>query len=84
MISIHPNLQASPVDETHDLQIDALGCHVLLSDPYLSPAEAEDLGVELTDLDVLFARSTIVSLHAPLLPSTREIITARHLALKMR
>jgi phosphoglycerate dehydrogenase-like enzyme len=56
-------------------------CRVLLYDPYLSPAEAEDLGVELTDLDALFAHSTIVSLHAPLLPSTHGMITARHLAL---
>src|SRR5258708_2290822 len=57
------------------------GCHLLMYDPYLSSVEAAELGVELTDLDELFARSDIVSLHAPLLPATRGMITARHLAL---
>lgn len=57
------------------------GCRILMYDPYLSPSEAADLGVELIDLDELFARSDIVSLHAPLLPATHGMITARHLAL---
>ncbi len=57
------------------------GCHLLMYDPYLSFTEAAELGVELTDLDELFLRSDIVSLHAPLLPTTRGMISARHLAL---
>jgi phosphoglycerate dehydrogenase-like enzyme len=54
---------------------------LLMYDPYLSPVEAAELGVEITDLDELFARSDIVSLHAPLLPATRGMITSAHLAL---
>ncbi|EFH84171.1 hydroxyacid dehydrogenase [Ktedonobacter racemifer] len=57
------------------------GCRLLMFDPYLTPEEAREMGVELCELDDLFASSDIVSLHAPLLPSTRGMITSRHLAL---
>ncbi|WP_137993896.1 hydroxyacid dehydrogenase [Streptomyces vilmorinianum] len=53
---------------------------VLLHDPYVEPAEARELGVELVDLDSLCARSSIVSVHAPQLPSTYRMIRAPHLA----
>jgi phosphoglycerate dehydrogenase-like enzyme len=45
---------------------------VLVSDPYLPDA---------LDLDELVARSDIVSVHAPALPSTRHLFDARRLAL---
>ena len=54
---------------------------VFAYDPYLSPAEAERLGVALKDLDALFAECDAVSLHAPNLPSTRHMIGALHLRL---
>ena len=38
------------------------------------------MGVELVDLDALCARSDVVSLHAPALPSTRQMIGAERLA----
>ncbi|MFI2564899.1 hydroxyacid dehydrogenase [Paenarthrobacter sp. NPDC018779] len=50
---------------------------VVVSDPYLSAAEASALGVELVGLDELVASSDVVSLHAPSLPSTRNLIDAR-------
>ncbi|MEJ3651504.1 hydroxyacid dehydrogenase [Actinomycetes bacterium KLBMP 9759] len=50
---------------------------VLASDPYADPAVAEELGVRLVGLDELFATSDVVSLHAPLLPSTRGTVDAR-------
>lgn len=53
---------------------------VLLYDPYLEAAEARALGVELVDLDTLCARSSIVSIHAPQLPSTYRMIGASQLA----
>lgn len=48
---------------------------VLVSDPTLTAAEADALGVELVRLDELCARSDIVTLHAPALPSTIGMIS---------
>lgn len=50
---------------------------VLLSDPYVTAAEAAELGAELVDLDTLVAASDVVSLHAPILPSTIGMMGAR-------
>ncbi|MFF0744430.1 hydroxyacid dehydrogenase [Streptomyces sp. NPDC004111] len=52
----------------------------LLYDPYVDPAQAAALGVRLTDLPTLCARSTVVSVHAPQLPETRHMIGAAELA----
>ena len=54
---------------------------VLLADPTIDAPEAASLGVDLVPLDHLLARATVVSLHAPLLPSTAGMIGARQLAL---
>ncbi|WP_434595175.1 hydroxyacid dehydrogenase [Streptomyces sp. A5-4] len=54
---------------------------VLLYDPYVTPAEAATLGVELGTLDDLCARSSVVSVHAPQLPATHRMIGAGQLAL---
>lgn len=54
---------------------------VLISDPYLSQAEAAALGAELVELDTLFSRSDILSVHAPLLPETVGLVDARLLGL---
>lgn len=53
---------------------------VLLSDPTIGPADAEELGAALVDLDTLVERSDVVSLHAPDIPATRNLIDARRLA----
>ena len=50
---------------------------VLLHDPYVTTAPP---GTELVDLDELCARATVVSVHAPQLPSTCRMIGARQLA----
>jgi phosphoglycerate dehydrogenase-like enzyme len=52
----------------------------LLTDPYVSAAEAAALGAEHVDLDTLVATSDVVTLHAPSLPETRHLIDARRLA----
>jgi phosphoglycerate dehydrogenase-like enzyme len=54
---------------------------VLLHDPYVADDEVRALGAEPVALDELFARGGIVSLHAPLLPSTRGMVDARLLGL---
>ncbi|ADB29992.1 D-isomer specific 2-hydroxyacid dehydrogenase NAD-binding protein [Kribbella flavida DSM 17836] len=45
-------------------------------DPYVDPAVAADLGVRLVSLEELFATSDVVSLHAPVLPDTRKVVSA--------
>ncbi|WP_052664822.1 hydroxyacid dehydrogenase [Nitriliruptor alkaliphilus] len=54
---------------------------VLVSDPTLSPTDAQQLGVQLVDLEGLFSRSRVLSVHAPLLPQTRHLVDARLLSL---
>ncbi|MDG4860944.1 hydroxyacid dehydrogenase [Streptomyces sp. T-3] len=57
------------------------GVRVLLYDPYVSPAQAAGLGVELVPLDELCRLSSIVSVHAPELPETRGLLSAAMLSL---
>ncbi|KAL6862631.1 hypothetical protein ACO1O0_002868 [Amphichorda felina] len=54
------------------------GCRVIAYDPYPSPA-LEEFG-EYVDLDALLAESDIISLHCPLMDSTRHIINGRTIA----
>jgi phosphoglycerate dehydrogenase-like enzyme len=54
---------------------------VIAHDPYVSSAEGEDLGVEMVSLDEIFQMSDVVSLHTPVLPETREMITGKHISM---
>ncbi|WP_406089763.1 hydroxyacid dehydrogenase [Streptomyces sp. NBC_01013] len=56
---------------------------VLLHDPYVSDAEAAELGVRPVGLGELFARSDLVSVHTPLLPATHGLVS-RELLMSMR
>ena len=54
---------------------------VLLHDPYVSPAEAAELGAELLPLEDLLRHSDIVSLHAPDIPETYRMLDGDRLSL---
>jgi phosphoglycerate dehydrogenase-like enzyme len=54
---------------------------VLVHDPYLSAADAAELGAVTAGLDELVRRSDVVSIHAPQLPETRHMFDARRLGL---
>ncbi|MGW6738451.1 hydroxyacid dehydrogenase [Streptomyces sp. NPDC055013] len=54
---------------------------VLLHDPYVSAAEAAELGAESLSLDDLLRRSDIVSLHAPDIPETYRMLDGERLGL---
>ena len=58
----------------------AFGMKVLASDPRPDAAKGAAKGVEFADLDDLFARSDVVSLHCPLTPQTERMVDARRLA----
>jgi phosphoglycerate dehydrogenase-like enzyme len=48
---------------------------VLLHDPYVTDDEAAALGVTAVGISELFARSDVVSVHTPLLPETRGLVS---------
>lgn len=56
----------------------SLDVTVLAYDPYVAPADAQSLGVELTSLEELFARSHVVSCHLPLIPETEGMLRGAH------
>jgi phosphoglycerate dehydrogenase-like enzyme len=51
---------------------------VIAYDPFASAADAAEAGVTLVDLDELFMRADVVSLHTPWLPETENMIRGRH------
>lgn len=53
---------------------------VVVADPYLSPGDAAALGVQLIGLEELVESSDVVSLHAPSLPATLNLIDAALIA----
>jgi len=55
--------------------------NILLYDPFVRPDDPVAQQAELVDLDTLMARSDVVSVHAPSLPSTRGMIGSRQLKL---
>jgi phosphoglycerate dehydrogenase-like enzyme len=53
----------------------------ILFDPFITAADARELGATKVELDELCAAADVVSIHAPDLPSTRHMIGAGQLAL---
>lgn len=56
------------------------GMTVLAHDPFLSAEAAEEIPVDLVDLDDLLARADVVTLHAPLTDETRGLVGADRIA----
>ncbi len=53
---------------------------VIAFDPYLSPERAQHLGVEKVELDDLLRRADIITLHVPMTPQTKNVLSAENLA----
>ncbi len=58
----------------------AFGAHIAAYDPYVSPARAAQLGIELLSLDELLARADFISVHLPKTPETAGLIDKEALA----
>jgi D-3-phosphoglycerate dehydrogenase / 2-oxoglutarate reductase len=58
----------------------AFGIKVIAYDPYAKPDVFKSAGVESVDIDTLFKMSDYVSVHAPLLPTTRAMMNAEAFA----
>jgi len=56
----------------------AFECRVLITDPFLKPERAKELGATLVGLDELVKRADVVTLHAPSLPATRHLLKREH------
>lgn len=54
---------------------------ILVYDPYLADWDAGRMDVEKVELDDLFARSDFVSLHAPSIPETKNMVGEKQLKL---
>lgn len=61
-------------------RIAAFGTNVIAYDPYLQPARAAALGVQLVDLPTLLREADIISIHLPRTPETLGLIGAAELA----
>jgi D-3-phosphoglycerate dehydrogenase / 2-oxoglutarate reductase len=58
----------------------AFETHIVAYDPYVSPARAAQLGIELLPLDELLARADFISVHLPKTPETAGLIDKDALA----
>lgn len=57
-----------------------LKMNVIAYDPYISEEAADKLGVTLVDLDNLFKKSDFISIHVPLMDSTRNLLSSENFA----
>ncbi|HQU73743.1 MAG TPA: phosphoglycerate dehydrogenase [Calditrichia bacterium] len=62
-------------------RLSAFQTNLLGYDPILSPEIADRLGIELTDFEDLLKRSDIITIHAPKMPETIDMINAENLKL---
>jgi len=58
----------------------AFGAHIVAYDPYVAPARAAQLGIELLSLDEVLARADFISVHLPKTPETAGLIDKEALA----
>jgi D-3-phosphoglycerate dehydrogenase len=58
----------------------AFGMNLVAYDPYVSPARAAQLGIELLSLDDLLERADTISIHLPKTPETKGLIGKEQLA----
>jgi len=58
----------------------AFEAHIVAYDPYVSPARAAQLGIELLPLDELLTRADFISVHLPKTPETAGLIDKDALA----
>ena len=57
-----------------------LKMRVIAYDPFLSPERAIDIGVEKVELEDLLHRADFITLHVPMTPQTRNVLSAENLA----
>lgn len=61
-------------------RMQAFGMQVIGFDPVLAPEAAERLGIELVDLEAVYARADVITVHTPLNDATRGLLNRDTLA----
>lgn len=61
-------------------RLQAFDMRVVAYDPYVTSARAQQLGVELVDLDTLISDSDFITIHMPKTPETTGMISTEQLA----
>jgi D-3-phosphoglycerate dehydrogenase / 2-oxoglutarate reductase len=62
-------------------RLEAFGVQLIAYDPYIVPARAAQLGIELVSLDELLQSADIITIHLPKTPETQGLIGKDQLAL---
>lgn len=62
----------------------AFGSRILAHDPFVDPASAAALGIDIVPLQTVIAEADVLSLHAPLTPETHHVIGETQLAAMKR
>lgn len=55
-------------------------CTILTFDPFIAPAQAVELNVQLCSVEDLLSMADIISLHCPVTPATRRLVNTSFLA----
>jgi len=53
----------------------AFGMDIMVYDPYITPEAAAELGVEVVDLETLLINADVITIHVPLTPETKYLIS---------
>ena len=52
-----------------------MGMEVLAYDPFTTPERAKDIGARLTTLDEIYEKADFITVHTPLIPSTKHMVS---------
>jgi D-3-phosphoglycerate dehydrogenase len=56
-------------------RLKCFGCKIIVSDPYVSLVNEDDMGISVVEFEDLLVRSDIISIHTPLTPETHHLIS---------
>lgn len=59
----------------------AMGMNIIAYDPYISPEQAEKMGIKMASLEDVLREADFLTLHLPLIPATYHLIGEEQLAM---
>jgi|AGTN01.2.fsa_nt_gi D-3-phosphoglycerate dehydrogenase len=61
-------------------RVRGMGMEVLAYDPFTTPERAQQIGAKLTTLDEIYEKADYITVHTPLIPSTRHMVSTAQFA----